>query len=221
MDGKTDLHNPQELLKRSSELASVLEEFLQLPPYSTSAKIVSSHTLCGVSFEHGESVRILTASGNFTSSLGVLRMQYEALVKAFWALYAASDEASNKLQAELTHTSATAADKVPSLGEMLAALSGKAPPQAVHPLLEFKDYSWKALSSYVHGGIHAIHRHSRGYPVALLCRATKFSNGLLIMTAMLVVVLSGDSRQTGKMRALQKQFADCLPDASQTYNPPL
>ena len=172
-----------------------------------------------MSFEHAESVRILTATGNFTSSLGVLRMQYEALVKAFWTLYSASDEAVDKLQAELTHTSAKAADKMPTLSEMLAVLSGKVPPQATHPLLEFKDYSWKPLSSYIHGGIHAIHRHSRGYPVALLCQAAKSSNGLLIMAAMLLVILSGDSRQTGKIRLLQQQFADCLPDVPQCYSP--
>lgn len=217
MDAMTDNREVDALLKRSLQLATVLEEFLQLPFNSTSARIASSHTLCGVSFEHAESVRILTASGNFTSSLGVLRMQYEALVKAFWTLYAASDEAVNKLQAELTHNSAKAADKVPTLAEMLAALSGKAPPQAIHPLLEFKDYSWKPLSSYIHGGIHAINRHSRGYPVVLLCRAAIFSNGLLIMAAMLLIMLSGNSRQTGKIRVLQQQFADCLPDVSQTY----
>jgi hypothetical protein len=128
------------------------------------------------------------------------------------------DEAVDKLQAELTHTSAKAADKVPTLGEMLAALSGKAPPQAIHPLLEFKDYSWKPLSSYIHGGIHAIQRHSRGYPAVLLCRAARFSNGLLMMTAMLLIMLSGDNRQIGKMTLLQQQFADCLPDVSQTYS---
>jgi hypothetical protein len=218
MNGKTTLHHPTELLKRSSELAVVLEEFIHLPPYSISVRIVSSHTLCGVSFEHAESVRILTGSGNFTSSLGVLRMQYEALVKAFWTLYAASDEAVDKLQVELTYSSAKSADKVPTLAEMLAALSGKAPPQAIYPLLEFKDYSWKPLSSYIHGGIHATQRHRTGYPETLLCQATMSSNGLLIMAAMMLVILSGDSRQTGKIRTLQERFADCLPSLSHTYS---
>lgn len=46
--------------------------------------------MCSVSFEHAESAKILLASGNFTSALGLVRLQYEALVRALWLRYAAS-----------------------------------------------------------------------------------------------------------------------------------
>lgn len=90
-----------DLLHRSDELSNEMAVFLALPPYDNSAKRISSRTLCGVSFEHAESVRVLISAGNFTSSLGVLRMQYEALVKAVWACYAASDSMISRLQSEL------------------------------------------------------------------------------------------------------------------------
>lgn len=212
------VNSAEELLNRSSELAVILADFLTLTPYKDSARITSSRTLCGVSFEHAESVRILIATGNFTSSLGVLRMQYEALVKAVWILYAASESSIGKLQSELNHETAKRADKVPSLSEMLGELDGKAPSQAISPLLEFKEYSWKPLSSYIHGGIHAINRHGKGYPTPLLSQAARSSNGLLIMTGMMLVIMSGDSRHSGRISAIQKRFADCLPNLAPTHN---
>lgn len=42
--------------------------------------------------------------------------------------------------------------KLPMLSEMLKKLEGKAPQIALDQLLELKQYSWKPLSSYVHGG---------------------------------------------------------------------
>ncbi len=79
-------------------------------------------------------------------------------------------------------------------------------------LLEFKEYSWKPLSSYVHGGAHATHWHKNGYPIALLEQVLKASNGVSTMVAMLLVILSGDIEQRGKITKLQMQYSDCLPD---------
>lgn len=120
----------EQLLARSAELAETIAELLGLPTYDASARVASSRILCDVSFEHAGSVRVLLATGTFTSALGMLRMQYEALVKAIWALYSASESSVAKLQRELRQETAAAADRVPSLGEMLAALEGKAPWQA-------------------------------------------------------------------------------------------
>ena len=168
--------------------------------------------MCSVAFEHAESAKMLIASGNFTSALGLLRLQYEAFTKAMWLFYAASDIAVSKLMAELTQESSKRAEQMPMLGEMLKKLNGKAPKVAYDQLLEFKEYSWKPLSSYVHGGIHVIQRHSKGYPVHLLIQTIKASNGLSIMVGMLLVINSGDLTQQGIIPTIQKQYLDCLPD---------
>jgi hypothetical protein len=129
-----------------------------------------------------------------------------------WLLYAASDEAVSKLMSELTTESAQKANSIPMLKEMLERLEGKAPPEAMGMLHEFKEYSWKPLSSFVHGGIHAISRHSKGYPRPLLVQLLKASNGVSTMAGMLLVILSGDPGQRGKLPAIQRAFSDCLPD---------
>src|SRR5690606_468091 len=111
-----------------------------------------------------ESAKILIATGNFTSALALVRLQYEALVRGMWLLYAASDSVASKLMNEFSRESVGNSEKLPMQAEMLKSLEGKAPKEALISLLSFKEHSWKPLSSYVHGGVHALHRHSKGYP---------------------------------------------------------
>lgn len=199
-------------MKCSAELEEVLSDFLKLATYDMSERTQSSKIMCSVSFEHAESAKMLLVSGNFTSAIGLVRLQYEAVVRAMWLLYAATELSISRLMSELTNDSARKANKVPLLSEMLNKLEGKAPKEAMDLLLEFKEYSWKPLSSFVHGGIHAIHRHSKGYPLPLLVQVLKASNGVSIMAGMLLVILSGDTSQSGKILKIQAEFADCLPE---------
>ena len=133
-------------------------------------------------------------------------------VQRLWLFYAASDTAVSKLTSDLTQETADRANRLPMLSEMLEKLQGKAPKEPVDMLLEFKQYSWKPLSSFIHGGIHAIHRHSKGYPLPLLEQMVRISNGVSVMVGMLLVILHGGGEQRGKMPRIQKEFADCLPD---------
>ncbi len=159
---------------------------------------------------------MLITTGNFTSATAMVRMQYEALVKAIWLLYAASDVAVSKLMVELNSESAHRAGQMPMLSEMLSKLEGKAPEETVNMLNEFKQYSWATLSSYVHGGIHAINRHSKGYPQPLLEQLLRASNGVSLITGMMLVTLSGSPAQQGKIRSIQRNYQDCLPPSKPT-----
>lgn len=201
-----------ELLTKSAALEQSLSEFLALPLYDNSDRRRASKIVCSIAFEHAESAKLLVATGNYTSAVSLVRLQYEALVRAMWLLYAASDDAVSKLMSELCAESAQKANSIPMLTEMLEKLQGKAPSEALEMLQEFKEYSWKPLSSFVHGGIHAISRHSKGYPKPLLIQLLKISNGVSAMAGMLLVILSGDARQQGKIPAIQRAFSECLPE---------
>ena len=201
------------LLSRSAELESELSALLGLAPFDDSERVRASRVMCSIAFEHAESAKVLISLGNLTSATGIVRLQYEALVRAMWLLYAASEITVSKLTSELTQESANTANKLPMLSEMLEKLKGKAPQEPVDMLMEFKEYSWKPLSSYVHGGIHAIHRHSKGYPAPLLEQMLRASNGVSVMAGMLLVILHGGGEQRGKIPKIQTEFADCLPSA--------
>jgi len=168
--------------------------------------------MCSIAFEHAESTKMLIASGNCTSALGIFRLQYEAMVRAIWLLYAATDGAVLKLAGELTQENVKRAEKLPMLSEMLIKLEGKAPPEVMAMLLEFKEFSWKPLSSFIHGGLHAVRRHSEGFPIPLIENILKASNGVLIMVGMLLVILHGGGAQQGNLPKIQIEFADCTPE---------
>lgn len=202
------------LLQCSAEYEKIMVNVLNYPPYEDTDRTRVSRIMCSVSFEHAESVKILLATHNFTSSLGLLRLQYEALVRSVWVYYAASDVVVKNLASELTTDSARkASNHLPMLNEMLQKMEGKAPNNALDELLEFKEYSWKPLSSYIHGGIHAISRHSKGYPLGLLEQTLKASNGLNGMTGYFLAILTGDSKLAKSIHNtfFEPKFKECLP----------
>lgn len=202
------------LLARSKQLESQLVEFLALPPFDNSKRVMASKVMCSIAFEHAESAKLLTCEGNVTSATALVRLQFEALTRAMWLLYAASDSAVEKLTDELSSETVDKANRLPMLSGMLEQLQGKAPQEPLNMLLEFKSYSWKPLSSYIHGGIHAVHRHGNGFPFAQIEQMILISNGLSIMVGMLAVILHGGGSQRGKLPKIQKEYADCLPAVS-------
>lgn len=198
------------ILQKSAELELALLEFFSLGAYDDSRKLTSSRIMCSVAFEHAESVKILIASGNYTSAMGVARIQFEALVRAMWLLYSASDSEVSVIMNELSEVSAKQSNKLPMLSKMLKSLETDAPKEPIQLLMEFKENSWRPMSSYVHGGAHAINRHSEGYPTRHLIQVLKASNGISVMAGSLLVVLSGEQLLMKRIREIQNAFSDCL-----------
>ncbi|MGK2232162.1 DUF6988 family protein [Colwellia polaris] len=198
------------LLLRSSEFENYVLNVLSYPLYDNSQRVKVSRIMCSVSLEHAESFKILLASRNFTSAIGLLRLQFECLVRGMWILYVATDCAVSKLTAELNEKNQKRADNLPMLSEMIKRLEETAPKNAINPILEFKKYSWKPLSGYVHGGLHAVNRHSKGYPIEILEQALKASNGVNGMVAILGSILTGRQSLTKDVYNSFQTFSDCF-----------
>ena len=190
----------------------------QYRPYDGSARISVSVSAACVALEHGRALRVLVAQGLPTAALSLLRLQHEALTRAVWLLYAATDLAVDKLAAPLSKETAAAANKLPMLAEMLKQLSDK--PAAAQPLLglqAFKGNNAAALNSFVHGGIHALRRHAQGFPEPLVIGALRNCNGLLLMTGMMLAVLAGGQPMVQRVSRLQVEFAADLPPPLPTH----
>ena len=206
--------NLQSLLERTCTLETTLVNMLGAEAYQTyddSARIVASASACSASWDHSRGLRVLMGAGLPTPATGLMRLQYEALTRSVWLLYAATDHDVDKLTAPLTSETEKVANKTPMLTVMLASIDGKAPAAATLMLKQFKDVMASALNSYVHGGIHALRRQSEGFPEPLLVQIVTASNGLLTMSAMMLAILSGDITISTQMSKVQPLFADCLP----------
>lgn len=205
------------LLARSAILEDQLQVFFDLPLANQSNRLRACQALASLGFEHSQSLKHLVAAGLHTSAAAILRVQYEALVRALWVLYVASDPEAALMVAELTHETAKKASKIPMLSKMLDEIEQRAPHAPVGHLREFKHYSWRPLSSFVHGGIHAVNRHGRGFPPELVLTMVRHSNGLLGMAGNLLLILGGVPAGTGTMNALYRDYADCFPVAAPPF----
>eukprot|EP01035_Chromulina_nebulosa_P039395 gene39395-53261_t len=127
-----------------------------------------------------------------------------------WLIYAASDTAIEKLSAPLTLETEQAAKNLPSAKEMIDQIGkrvGQGVPAAAHGMLsQFKDVSWNAMNSFVHGGIHPLRRSADGFPVHLALQVLRNSNGLSTMTGMTMAVLTGDESIVKPMSKIQPGF---------------
>ncbi|WP_240919948.1 hypothetical protein [Paraglaciecola sp. 20A4] len=141
----------------------------------------------------------------------IILSQFEALTRAMWLFYATSDDKLDS-RVNITQKLTSSADQKPNNADMIKTLEGKAPEDAVKMLKDFRDVQWKALNSYVHAGAHVMLRHGEGYPVELLERIIKSSNGLLSVTAMMAAILTRNKIITKDTAAIQKRHVDCLPE---------
>lgn len=201
------------LLARSAELEDTLCELSRLPFRTTCRRTLASRVMCHVVYEHAHSVKLLMAHGSYTSASGLYRIQYEALVRTFWLMFAASDDWIHALMTTgVDPESMAKSNKLPSVSEMLAALEGKAPKAAVAKLLDVKAELWKMLCSFVHGDFHALQKHDDSYSPEMLVNVIKGSNGLCLMAGSLLVMQALDMSLNGRIKGIRDRFLDCLPE---------
>jgi hypothetical protein len=203
------------LLRRSDELEDEILAILQSAPESLgqlAPRMDVAVGLAAVAMEHGQSFRVLVGVGLVTSAICLMRPQFEALTRSVWAMFAASDADIERMHAHLTLESEKAAGKLPMLSKMLAEIAEKAPAGPAQMLASFKESSLVSLNSYVHGGLHVLHRQVEGHPEVLVAQIVRNSNGLQTMAGMLLAMLSGSQATASRMSKIQPAFADCLPE---------
>lgn len=213
------------ILARSEELEAAIVQLLDTDAYPTygpdRARMQLSVTAASLSFEHARALRFLVAGGLVSSAIPVMRLQFEAVTRSAWLLFAASDEAVAIAAAPLTSESETAArDLLPMAFEMIKQLRKSPLPAAAAPaamLGRFNDMQRNALNSFVHGGIHVLRRHAEGYPAQLVCQVIECSNALMTIAAMMLAILSGDSLLAGRMNRIHIGFEDCLTPILSSY----
>lgn len=168
---------------------------------------------CQLCIEHASVVRLAFVVGAPSSGSGLLRLQYEALLRASWLYFVATPAQIGKLGTNLTPEAELAAKNLPSAGEMLSKVLEVAPVGLTAHLAEFNQYSRHALNSYVHSGIHPLRRVRDGFPEEVALTLVRFSNGLLHMAYRTFAMLMGSQRRMDKVTHLYEQFTDCCPMA--------
>jgi hypothetical protein len=205
------------LLSQSHQFADFLADTIESAGHVESD--VESDTIqaaAELSFEHAHALRTLFETGTPNSAAAMLRLQYEALLRAAWLLYGATDARLAKASAPLTTEAAQAAKNLRSAEGMLLDLERalRATPELrglVLPLREIRDISWQAMNSFVHAGLHALTRAKSGFPAQLAADLVKNSNAMLHIAARILARLTGSWKVTTAIEHCDLRFADCLP----------
>jgi hypothetical protein len=200
-----------QLLHLSDQFDGSLWGTLDVPLFDRSTRVRVGASLCSLSLTHGTSVRTLVREGLPESATVVLRAQYETVLRAVWALYAASDIHVARLSSELASKGQEVAVGLPQPKDMLEALPGKAPDLACRLLETFRHTTLPMLNPFARTGVHAVRRHGPGYPVELVGALVRHSNGLSLIGAMQAAVLTGDQTVVQRVGQHQAEFAECLP----------
>lgn len=217
MNGISDSELLDTLLTRSEAFEEAIancfpEAGLVLAIQSQQHELVA--TACTLCIEHASVLRSAFTIAAPNSGTAVLRLQYEALLRAAWLLYAATPAHVDRLARSLDLEAEQAAKNLPGYMDMLEAVRKKAPLGLSAPIAEFSQYSRHALNSFVHSGIHPLRRAREGYPVEMAVTLVRFSNGLMHFAYRMLASLSGAQEQMHRVTHLYEEFTDCVPMAT-------
>lgn len=205
------------LLGRSQEfLEHLLAHVATVEGWDSSARSLACASSCQLALEHGQAVCVLFTASLPNAACVSLRAQYEAVLRASWLLYSASPAEVNRLLQPLTIQTEQGAKNLPQAGAMLAELEALLPDSPglsglVLPLAEAHGVLWKALNSFAHAGIHALHRTEHGFPEPLASDVIRNSNVLTHLSARLLVRTGGPTELHHNVDRAWMGFEDCLP----------
>lgn len=174
-------------------------------PYSV------AYGLAKIALEHGSATVRLFHEDNAVAACALVRLQYEAVLRACWAKWAADapwiarslDVVEGKSDEELGFP------PVPTMIEALEA-SPRTPPELAPSLADFKTRAWNDLNSFSHGGYKSIVRALYGHEVELRMWMLKSSCTLSYVAAMTCAVVSAKQERVDAVYATRASHALCF-----------
>lgn len=164
-----------------------------------------------ISFEHGIGVNGLLAAGLPTQAMILLRSQFEAVVRAYWLLFIATNHQVSKLNFSYTFEEQFESDTCPMLSDMLDRLSNANLPAkpVIDHLCQFKKYHLKQLNSFVHTGKQTFTRDVMGYKEEMLLIQMRQSNNLITVAAQIMLKHSVPDKQKF-IEYLTEKYRSCF-----------
>lgn len=201
------------LIPSSFEMYDFMAEHIsQLEPYPTIKHRLAfqSGMLC---FEHGLAMLRLIDEGRMSSGFGLMRLQYESLVRGFWMMYAENDAWFNKLSATgKVGPSELKKLETPMLADMLKSLDNtQAPQHILAQLNDFRALNNTPFNSFTHGGVLALLTNGVGFEPKLIYDSIRNANALAAINLQMMSILTEVPEAIEPIRGMHHKFVDCLP----------
>ena len=174
-------------------------------------RAVLATAMCTVAIDHGSGQRLLVMTDHVVTALALVRVQFEALIRATWMLHGATDEWLERFTTPKAPEDNDETVMGPPVQSMLKAIDTSAPPFVGKMLREFKNATWKPMNSFVHGGVHAVVNALVDTPPDKLVSLLRNANGMSFLAAQILVIASNDPSLAGRIRSIQMANVGALP----------
>ncbi|MBD9470213.1 hypothetical protein [Pseudoxanthomonas sp. PXM01] len=194
-------------------LRQSLDDLWDELPDPSSRRLVAVRGFANIVWQHAAAQWVLIQSELDVSATALVRPTYEALLRTMWTFRGADDSWIDGFLSPNSEALNSDAEtrKGPDVTAMLHTLAKHHPADICEPLVALRDATWRAMHSYVHGGIRAVAQSSMPFPHHEAGSVLINANGMLILTTNVVRMAHGLSSPT--LPLLQQQYADCLPNA--------
>ncbi len=201
------------LLDSSDQYTKELIGYMRSFDFSKSPRNQMALYTSDIILEHSRSICHLIRQELFLTSMSVLRLQFDALVRQWWSFFAATDFQIEKLATPLTKENFSVLNILGlSTEEMLEDIEKKV--QTALPLherlIKAREDSAKVISSFVYTGVHAYEWINTGIPVHIILSVIKRSNYQLHMAYTLLAIAEENDDLTNITKFLKIKYSDCL-----------
>jgi hypothetical protein len=198
------------ILDESAAFDLDVSRLLEAAWNTSSQKHLICMALCRAALEHAVSQRVLIGTGNNNgTALALIRLHFEATVRAAWVLHAATDKWVSEFSKPVPPGDLNEPQLGPPIPAMLDTIALKSPGMAE----EFRKLyaTGKVMHSFVHGGAHQVVQALRGYPPAKLVYVLRNRNYLTLILCNVMVFASNRAQLQGAVVRLSKAHAGCMP----------
>lgn len=201
------------LLPRCFEMYQFMAEHIsQLEPIpELKYKLAfQSGALC---FEHGLATLNLISDDLPSSGLGLMRLQYESLIRGMWFMYAANDLWFTTLsKAQTIGPKDLRKFETPMIAQMLKELDNSdGPKHILSQINEYRAVTNSSINSFTHSGLLSIISSGKGYEPKLIYDAIRNANAIAAMNIQMMSLLTGIDNAIEQVRGMHHRFVDCLP----------
>lgn len=203
-------HPLEHLLERSGALHSAISNSLAEGKIAHHPRAVIAATHADIALEHGGSIILLMSTGHLSSALALLRVQLDAVVRAVWILYAASEAKVEVMATAVKSGRLEDPNNIPGIAEMIDQIVKQGPSGVGQSLAVLKVAAWRPLSSFIHSGVFALHERHGQLPETWSTDSLRNANGLSLMAAM-TIAATMHGIPPGVMREIQLGYMDCCP----------
>jgi hypothetical protein len=201
----------QPVIEQTAKLHDDLEHLWADLPEPTSRRALVALGYSAIVRQHVSSQVLLAQAGFDVPATTLVRPAYESLVRAIWCMGGADDDWIERFLSPVADAISSDGETAmgPNVQRMLDQIEGHHPAHLHQMMVELKTQTWRAMHSYVHGGIRPLVQSLVGFREHEVTGVVMNANAMFVIATNVARMACGLS--SPHLPELQLRHAQCLP----------